>query len=70
MKIEVHDPGKLILLALTIVCATVLTAIGVIDASVFGILVSGVTGYSFGNGRLAARGKTAAGMFRPKETDQ
>jgi len=51
---EVHDPGKLLLLGIALVGGLVLAGLG--QAEGWGVLLC-VAGYLTGNGRLAARGK-------------
>lgn len=49
----ITDPGKMILLALIIVCGTILA---VLDVAVGEPMILLTVGYLVGNGRLAARG--------------
>lgn len=67
---RLNDPGKLIVLVTLLVCATVLLGIGKLDTAVFNTLIGVVTGYLFGNGRLATRNKTTTGLFAPKDDSQ
>jgi len=52
---EVHDPGKLLLLGIALVGGLVLAGLG--QAEGWGVVLY-VVGYLTGNGRLAARGKS------------
>jgi hypothetical protein len=61
-----HDLGKLAVLLVTVVCATVLLALGVIpDAAGVGIITAAL-GYVTGNGRLAVRGEAPSPAVSPR----
>lgn len=65
-KITVNDPGKLAVLALVEICATVLLALGRITDGEWQTITVGVLAYMYGNGRLARKGAPPAPMLGPK----
>lgn len=68
--VRVEDPGKLAVMVLAIIAASVLVAIGRISAGEWVGVVGVIVGYVTGNGRLARRGKKPQPMLRPKDDDQ
>lgn len=65
-KVQIHDPGKLALFALMIVCASVLLGVDKIDVGQWALLMTGVFSYLTGNGLLAARGRISANVLGPR----
>ncbi len=56
-RVRVNDPGKLTVLIVAIVCATVLLGLSSIDEAAGVGLITYALGYLTGNGRLASTGR-------------
>lgn len=66
-KYEV-DIGKLASIVLILIGVTVLAAIGQIDSATVNLVYGLAAGYTFGNGRLAAKGRDPVPMVGRKPT--
>jgi len=66
----INDHGKLFLLALALILATVLGVVGVFSGEVVAGLFLVVIGYVTGNGVLAIRGKSPSPLLSPRDDDQ
>lgn len=67
-KIQIHDPGKLLLFALLLVCATLLRAFDRVGVTEWGIVTAAVLGYLTGNGLLASKGRVGTNALGPVTT--
>lgn len=66
-RVQVADPGKLLVLGSVVAAVTLLAALGRMGSDAALMVYIGVLGYVTGNGRLAFRGKTPQPLLEPAD---
>ena len=66
---KVNDYGKMLILAIALIGATFLAAIGTLDSAAVVAMYTLVIGYVTGNGVLAKRGEMQSPVLRSKDSE-